>query len=202
MFILTFIWVYWKQSTFASARETVKHIEKWKICSSETWCAQVKPSSTTTFENNNWWSSYGQGIQFSSVTLLCLILCQRLQHTRIPCPSPPPWACSNSYLLIQWCHANHLVFCHPVLLLPLIFSNESVLHIRWPNLQLQHQSFQWISRTDFLYVWLVWSPCSPRDSQESSLAKQFKSINFLVLSFLYSPTLISIHDYWKNHSFD
>ena len=42
--------------------------------------------------------------------------------------------------------------------------------------------------------------CSPRDSQESSPAPQFKSINFLVLSFLYSPTFTSVHDYWKNHS--
>ena len=45
------------------------------------------------------------------------------------------------------------------------------------------------------------SPCSPRDSQESSPTPQFKSINSSVLSFLYSLTLTSIHDYWKNHSF-
>ena len=45
---------------------------------------------------------------------------------------------------------------------------------------------------------LVWSLCSPRDSQESSPTPQFKSINSLVLSFLYGPTLTSIHDYWKN----
>ena len=44
--------------------------------------------------------------------------------------------------------------------------------------------------------------CCPRDSQESSPTPQFKSINFSVLSFLYSPTLTSIHDYWKNHSLD
>ena len=49
---------------------------------------------------------------------------------------------------------------------------------------------------------LVGSPCSPRDSQESSPTPQFESINSLALSFLYSPILTSIHDYWKNHSFD
>ena len=49
---------------------------------------------------------------------------------------------------------------------------------------------------------LVWSPCYPRDSQESSPAPQFKSINSSVLSLLYGPNLTSIHDYWKNHSFD
>ena len=51
-----------------------------------------------------------------------------------------------------------------------------------------------------------WSPlgslCSPRDSQESSPTPQFKSINSLALSFLYSPTITSIHDHWKNHSLD
>ena len=46
------------------------------------------------------------------------------------------------------------------------------------------------------------SPCSPRDSQESSPTPQFKSINSLALSLLYGTTLMSIHDYWKNHSFD
>jgi len=61
--------------------------------------------------------------------------------------------------------------------------------------QLQHQSFQWIFRTDFLYDGLVGSPCSLRDSQESSPTPQFKSINSLALSFLYSPTLTSIYDY-------
>ena len=70
------------------------------------------------------------------------------------------------------------------------------------ELQLQHQSFQWIFKTDFLWDWLVWSPCSPRDSQESSPTLQFKSINSSALSFLPSPTLTSIRDYWKNHSFD
>ena len=70
------------------------------------------------------------------------------------------------------------------------------------ELQLQHQSFQWIFRTDFLEDGLVWSPHSPRDSQESSSTPQFKSINSFVLSFLYDPTLTTIHDYWKNHSFD
>ena len=49
---------------------------------------------------------------------------------------------------------------------------------------------------------MVGSPCSPRDSQESSLTPQFKKINSLALNFLHSPTLTSIHDYWKNLSFD
>ena len=47
-----------------------------------------------------------------------------------------------------------------------------------------------------------WTPCCPRDSQESSPTPKFKSISSLMLSFLYGPALTSIHDYWKNHSFD
>ena len=83
--------------------------------------------------------------------------------------------------------SNHLILCRPLLLLPSIFpgirvfSNESALRIRWPKywsfFQLQHQSFQWTPRTDFLQDGLVGSPCSPKDSQESSLAPQLKSIN-------------------------
>ena len=105
---------------------------------------------------------------------------------------------------------NHLILCHPLLLLPAIFpsirvfSNESAPHqvAKVVKLQLQHQSFQWIFRVDFLYNWLAWSPCYPRDSQESSSAPQFKSISSSLLHLLYGPTLTAIHDYWKNHSFD
>jgi len=95
--------------------------------------------------------------------------------------------------------SNHLILCRPLLLLPSIFpsirvfSNESVLHIRWPEVlefQLQYQSFQWIFRTDFIQDRLIRSPCSPRASQESSPKPQFKSISFSRSSFLYSPTLV------------
>ena len=75
----------------------------------------------------------------------------------------------------------------------------------------QHQSlFQWGSQSTWVSAVASflpkntqsWSPCSPRDSQESYPTPQFKSINSLALSFLHSPTLASIHDYWKNHSLD
>ena len=64
-------------------------------------------------------------------------------------------------------------------------------------LELQHQSFKWMFRVYFLWVWLVGSSFSPRDSQESSPTPQFKSINSSILSFLYGPTFPSIRDYWK-----
>ena len=105
--------------------------------------------------------------------------------------------------------SNHLILCRPLLLPPSIFpsirvfSNESVLHIRW----LKYWSFSFSISTSNEYSGLisfnglVGSPCSPRDSQESSPTPQFKSINSSALNFLNSPTLTSIRDYWKNHSF-
>ena len=102
-----------------------------------------------------------------------------------PLSSPSPLAPnpSQQQTLFQWVNSSNQV--------------AKVLEF-----QLQHQSFQWIFRTDFLEDGLTGSPCSPRDSQESSPTPQFKSIKSLVLSFLYSPTLISIHDSWKSHRLD
>ena len=68
--------------------------------------------------------------------------------------------------------------------------------------QLQHHSFQRNPRADLLQSGLVGSPCSTWDSQESSPTPQFESINSSAHSFLYGPTLTSIHNYWKNHSLD
>ena len=105
--------------------------------------------------------------------------------------------------------SNHLILC--CLLLPpsifpdiSVFSNESVLHIRWSK----YQSFSFsispsneysglISfRTDWLDLLAV------QRTQGSSPTPQFKNINSSALSFLHGPNLTSIHDYWKNHSFD
>ena len=130
-----------------------------------------------------------------------------LQHARLPCLSLSPRACSNSCPLSCWCHTT-ISSCHPLLLLTSIFPSIRVLSQPFTSggqrigASAQHQFFQWIFRTDFLQDWLVGSPCSPRDSQESSPTPQFKSINSPVLSLLYGPTLTPIHDYWKNHSFD
>ena len=151
--------------------------------------------------------------QFSSVTQSCLILQpHRLQHTRLLCPSPTPGTCSNLYPSSQWCHptisssvvpfSSNLSFnlSQHQGLFKWVRSSHQVAKVL--EFQLQHQSFQWIFRVDFLYDWLIWFPCSPRDSQESFPTPQFKSIKSSTLGFLYTPTLTSIHDYWKNHSFD
>jgi len=86
---------------------------------------------------------------------------------RSPC-SPPGFNLSQHQGLFQWVGFSHLV--------------PKVLGLQ---LQLKHQSFQWIFRFDFLYDWLVSSPCYPRNSQESSPAPQFKSINSSVLSLFF-----------------
>ena len=78
--------------------------------------------------------------QFSSVTHSCLTLWPHgLKHIRLPCPSPTPRTCSNSCPLIWWCHPTIFILLRPLFHLPSIFpsirvfSNESVLHIRWPK---------------------------------------------------------------------
>ena len=133
-----------------------------------------------------------------------------LQHARPPCPSQTPGVYSNSCPLSQWCHpaisSSVIPFSscpqfpqHQGLFQWVSSSNEVAKVLEF---QLQHQSFQWTPRTDLLQDGLAGSPCSPRDSQESSPTPQFKRISFSALSFLYSPTLTSIHDHWKNHSLD
>ena len=151
-------------------------------------------------------------LYFSSVTQSCQTLCDPVDcntpcfpvHHQLPelaqtrvrrvsdaiqsphpllSPSPPAFNLSQHQDLFKWVNSSQQV--------------AEVLEF-----QLQHQSFQWIFKTDLLQDWLVGYPCSPRDSQESSPTPQFKTINSLVLSFHYSPTLTSIYDYWKNESFD
>ena len=161
-------------------------------------------------------------IILSTDTLLCSVQFSRsvvshslrphgLYHARPPCPSP-----TNSWSLFKLTSIElvmppkYLILCHPLLLLPSIFpsirdfSNESALRIRWPkywscsfNISPSNVHTGLISfRRDWLDFLAV------RDSQESSPTPQLKTINSLALSFLYGPTLTSIHDYWKNHSLD
>ena len=147
--------------------------------------------------------SYNFLIQFSSVTQSCPTLCDPmdrstpglLDHHQFPLftqthvywvsnaiqpshplssPSPPALNLSQHQGLFKWVSSSYQV--------------AEVL-----ALQLQHQSFQWTLRTDLLQDGLVGSPCSPRDSQESSPTPQFKSTNSSALSFPYSSALTHIH---------
>ena len=151
--------------------------------------------------------------QFSSVQLLsCVRLCNPMNrstpglpvHHKLPeftrthihwagdaiqpshplsSPFPPAPNPSQHQSLFQWVSSSHEV--------------AKVLEF-----QLQHHCLQRNPRAYLLHNGLVGSPCSPRDSQESSPTPQFKSINSSVLSLLHSPTLTSIHDHRKNHSLD
>ena len=112
-----------------------------------------------------------------------------LKYTR-PLRTPlTPRICSNSRLLSWWCHptmSSSLVPFSPCLQsLPASRSFQVSQHqvSKVLELQLQHQPFQWIFKTDFLYDGLVGSPCNPRDSQVSSPTPQFKNINSSALSF-------------------
>ena len=104
---------------------------------------------------------------------------------------------------------NHLTLCHPLLppsISPSIrvFSNESVLHIRWPR----DWSFSFSISPSNEYSGLIFfrmdwlDLLAVRGTLKSSPTPQLKSINSSLLSFLHSPALTSIQDYWENHSFD
>ena len=101
--------------------------------------------------------------------------------------------------------SNHLILCRPLFLLPSIFpnirvfSNKLVLCIRWPK----YWSFSFIispsnENSGLISFRIQWFDLlAVQGTQESSPAPQFESISSLALSLLYSPTLTSVHDYWK-----
>ena len=118
--------------------------------------------------------------------------------------SPSPGTCSNSRPLSWWCHPTISSSVVPFSCLQSFPASGSFQWVSSSNqvakvleFQPYPQSFQWTPRADLLQNGLVGSPCSPKDSQESSPTPQLKSINSSALSFLHSPTLTSIHDYWK-----
>ena len=134
-----------------------------------------------------------------------------LQHSRLPCPSPTPRvypdSCPLSWMVMP---SNHLILCHPLLLPSSIFpstrvfSNESVICMRWPK----YWSFSFSISPSSEYSGLIslrmdWldllaTGWISRAFSNSTIQKH----QFFELSLLYGPTLTSIRDYWKNHSFD
>ena len=149
---------------------------------------------------------------FSSVQLLSHVqLCDP-----VDCSTPGFPVHTNSRRLLKFMsiesvmQSNHLILCHPLLLLPSIFpsirvfSDESVLLIRWPknwsfNFSIS-PSNEYSGLTSFRMDLL--DLLAVQGALKSSPTPQFKRIISSVLSFLYSPTLTSIYDYWKNHRFD
>ena len=151
-------------------------------------------------------------IQFSSVTQSCPTLCDPMNHSMPGLPVHHQFP-ESTQTHVHWVN-DAIQPSHPLSspsppalnlsqhqgLFNCVSSSHQVAKVL--EFQLQHQSFQWTLRTDLHYDGLVGSPCSLRDPQESSPTPQFKSINSSALSFLYSPSLTSIHDHWKNHSLD
>ena len=140
---------------------------------------------------------------FSSVQFSCSVVSDSLR----PYARQASLSITNSRNLFKlmsiqsFMPSNHLILCRTLLLLSSIlssirvFSNESVLHIRWPKYWSFSFSISPSNEYSGLISFRVDSCCSPRDSQESFPTPQFKSISSLVLNFLYSPTLTFIHDY-------
>ena len=127
-------------------------------------------------------------LPFSSVQFSRLVVSDSLrphesQHAR-------PWSSPRLTSIESVMPSSHLILCHPLLLLPPIppsirvFSNELTLHMRWPKYW--SFSFSISPSKEILQNGLVGSPCSPRDSQESSPTPGFKSINSSALSLLSS----------------
>ena len=154
----------------------------------------------------NWESS----VQFSHSVMSDSLWPHKPQHVRTLCPPSTPGVHSNPCWLSRWCYPTISSFVVPFSScsqsLPTLGSfqmsqvfasgGESIgVSTSASVLPMKTQNWFPLGRT-------IGSPCSPRDSQESSPTPQFKSINSSALSFLYSPTLTSIHNHWKNHSLD
>ena len=145
--------------------------------------------------------SYGS-VQFSFSVVSNSLWPHGLQHARPPCPSPTPGAYPNSCPSSQWCHPTisssviPFSFCLQSFPASGSFLTSQFFTSGGQNIGASASASVNIQGW-FPLDWLVWSPCCPRDSQESSPAPQVESINSLVC-LLYGLTLTSVHDTGKN----
>ena len=148
--------------------------------------------------------------QFSSVPQAYLALCNHMDRkSQASLSVINPWGLLKCMSIESVMPSSHIILCHPLLLPPSIFrsidvfSNESFasggqsIRVSASASVLPQNIQDW-----FPLGLTCWISLRSRESQESSLTPQFKSIKYSGLSFLYSPSLASIHDYWKNHSFE
>ena len=150
-----------------------------------------------------------KSVQFSHLVVSNSFWPHGLQHARPPCPSPTPRVYSNLCPLSRWCHpaisSSVVPFSSCPQSPPASGSFPMSQLFAWGGQSIRVSALASIlpmNTQDWSLEWTGWISLCPRDSQESSPTPQFKSINSLALSFLYSPTFTSIYDYWKNHSFD
>ena len=157
-------------------------------------------------DNTSWHRAEERIFQFSSVTQSCPTLWpHELQHTTPPYPSPTPGVHPNSCPLSQSRHPTISSSFVPFSSCPQYFPASGSFQMN----QLFSSSGQSIGVSASTSVLPMntqdWSPLgwtSWISTLKSSATPQFKRINSSALSFLHSPTLTTIHDYWKNHSLD
>ena len=158
--------------------------------------------------------THSNHLQILNVVDVQSLSCVQLFVTSQTIACQAPLSSTLSWSLLKFIESlmvsHHLILCHSLLRLSSIFSTSG----SFPMTQLFTTGGQSIGASASASVLRVniqgWFPlgftdlsrCCPRDSQESSLTPQFESISSLALSLLYGPILTSIHDYWKNHSFD
>ena len=153
---------------------------------------------------------FKSSVQFSRSVVSHSLWSHKQQHARPLCPSPTPRVHPNPCPVCQWCHPPISSSVIPFSSCPqsvpasgsfqvsqLFASGGQSIGISASTSVLPMNTQDWSP-----VEWTGWISLQLRDSQESSPTPQFKSINSLVLSFLYSPTLTSIYDHWKNHSLD
>ena len=178
-------------------------IKKWykrKHVSNAKWDSNVRIKKPIQFTS----------VQFSRSVVSDSLHLHELQHARPPCPSPIPGVHSDSCPSSWWCHpaisSSVVPFSSCPQSLPASESFPMSQLFTWGGQStgvsalasvLPKKSQGWSPSE-----WTGWISLLSRDSQESSPTPQFRSINTLVLSFLHSPTLTSIHDHRKNHSLD
>ena len=132
----------------------------------------------------------------------------RLQHTRPPCPSPSPGVFPVSYSLNRWCHPTisssvvRFSYCLQSFPASEFFPVSQFFTLGGQSIGVSPSVLPVTIQDWFPLGWTGWIFLQCKNSQESFPTPQFKNTNSSALSFLYSPTLTSIHDYWKNHSFN
>ena len=149
-------------------------------------------------------------VQFSRSVVSDSLWPHESQHTRPPCPSPPPGVCSDSCPWHQWCHPTISSSDIP-------FSSSCLQSFPASESFPMSQLFAWSGQSTGVSAlasflpkksqgwsseWTGWISLQSKGLSRVFLKPQFKSISSLVFNCLYNPTLTSIHDCWKNHSFD
>ena len=167
---------------------------------------EIIPPISTLFATGD--SEYIHSVQ--ALSRVRLFATPWTEHNRFPCSSPTPGAYSNSCPSCLWGHptisSSIVPFSSCLQSFPASgsfpmsqifpYGGQSIgVSASAPVLPMNSQGW-------FPFGLTGWISLQSRDSYESSPTPQFKSINSSLLSFLYSPTLTSIHDYWKNHSLD